>query len=70
MQGYVHALTAHEKEANENIKQELEEVIRLSHVFTEEIQGTTEKLSATLDTARTEIDSAAKELASASTGLD
>lgn len=70
MQGYMHALTAHEKEVNENISRELDEVIRMSHVFTEEIQTTTEKLTLMLDSARTEIDSAARELAAASSGLD
>lgn len=70
MQGYVHALTAHEKEVNENIKKELNEVIRMSHVFTEEIQGTSQQLTDTLNSARIEIDAAAKELAAASTGLD
>ena len=70
MQGYVHALTAHEKEVNENIKNELDEVIRMSHVFTEEIQSTSSKFVEMLDSARTEIDSAARELADASSGLN
>ena len=70
MQGYVHALTTHEQSVSENIKKELDEVLKMSNLFSEEIQETAAKLTDMLDTARTDIDSAARELSSASTGLD
>jgi predicted unusual protein kinase regulating ubiquinone biosynthesis (AarF/ABC1/UbiB family) len=63
-------LSPAELEQIENIRKELDEVIRMSHVFTEEIQGTTQQLTTMLDSARTEIDSAARQLAAASSGLD
>jgi len=70
MQGYVYAISAHEKEVNDSIRQELAEIIKMSGAFSGEIQSTTQKLSNVLSGARSEIDAAAKELASASTGLD
>lgn len=70
MQGYVYAISAHEKEVNESIKQELSEIIKMSGAFSGEIQSTTQKLSNLLNTAGTEIDTAAKELAAASIALD
>ena len=70
MQGYVYAISAHEKEVNDSIKQELSEIIKMSGAFSGEIQSTTQKLSNLLNTAGTEIDTAAKELAAASVGLD
>ena len=70
MQGYVYAISAHEKEVNESIRQELAEIIKMSGAFSGEIQSTTQKLSSMLSAARTEIDTAAAALAAASVGLD
>lgn len=70
MQGYVYAISAHEKEVNDSIKQELSEIIKMSGAFSGEIQSTSQKLSSMLTTAQSDIDVAAKELAAASAGLD
>ncbi|MBQ9032146.1 MAG: MotA/TolQ/ExbB proton channel family protein [Parasporobacterium sp.] len=70
MQGYVYAISAHEKEVNDSIKQELSEIIKMSGAFSGEIQSTSQKLSNMLTTAKSDIDTAARELASASSGLD
>ncbi len=70
MQGYVYAISAHEKEVNDSIKQELSEIIKMSGAFSGEIQSTSQKLTSMLTMAHTDIDTAAQELAAASTGLD
>lgn len=70
MQGYVYSISAHEKEVNESIQQELAEIIKMSGAFSGEIQSTTQKLSSVLTAAKTEIDASAMALASAATGLD
>ncbi len=70
MQGYVYAISAHEKEVNESIRQELAEIIKMSGAFSGEIQSTTQKLSSVLNAAKTEIDASSAALASAAVGLD
>ena len=70
MQGYVYAISAHEKEVNDSIKQELSEIIKMSGAFSGEIQSTSQKLTSMLTAARTDIDTAARELAAASAGLE
>ena len=70
MQGYVHAISSYEKEVNDGIKQQLDEVMSISRVFALEITATSTKLTEMLDSARTDINDAAKELSAASTDLD
>ena len=70
MQGYVHAISSYEKEVNDGIKQQLDEVMNISRVFSQEIQTTSSKLTEMLDSARTQINDAARELSAASLDLD
>jgi len=70
MQGYVHAISSYEKEVNDNLKQQLDEVMKMSGEFSREIQSTSGRLSDMLESAKTDINSAARELSAASVGLD
>ena len=70
MQGYVHAISSYEKDVNEGIKQQLEEVVKISDAFSDQVQSTSRKLSQMLDSAGSQINEAARELSEASKGLD
>ena len=70
MQGYVHAISSYEKDVNDGIRQQLEEVVKISDAFSDQVQSTSRKLSEMLDSAGNQINDAAKELSEASKGLD
>ena len=70
MQGYVYSIAENEKEVNENIKRELEEVVRMSNVFSGEMTNSSKELTTMLSSARQDIENAVHELSSATVGLD